>query len=1003
MKTQTETNQPRQKILIVDDMKANLIALRMVLGDVDAEIIEANNGNEALAATLDHHFAVAILDVMMPEMDGYELAELLRGDSKTSVLPIIFVTAFHEDERNVFRGYEAGGIDYIVKPYNPEILLGKVRVFLKLDLYREELRRHRDSLELLVRERTAELEASLNDVRQAEKQLAERYEIQKLLTNISADLLQRPSEETDPAIEDALGKVGTFIGADRSYTFLFRPDNITMDNSHEWCAPGIDPQKQILQDLPIDSFPWAMSRLRRFESVWVPVVGELPAEAAAEKEIFEVQSIKSLLLVPFVDHDRVIGFLGLDWVNIHMTVTEDTSYLLQLTGDILCGALNRAKAAERIRRSDERKELALRGADLGSWDWNIKTGEVVFNARWAEMLGYSLTEIDSSLESWEKNVHPEDMPTIRRALEDHLSGRSDYYSGEHRLKCKSGEWIWVLDRGRVTEWDAEGKPMRAAGTHLDITEQKRSEELLKKREQEYRLLVENQTDLVVKVTPEGLFEFVSPSYCSLFGKTREELLGRSYVPLIHEDDQEATRRAMENLFKPPYTAHVEQRAMTSDGWRWLEWVDTAVLDEDGRVTAIIGVGRDITARKKAQKEKALIEAQLIQAQKMESIGILAGGIAHDFNNLLTTIIGNASLILMDVAKKDPNCEMVEEIKHAGEKASSLTSQLLAFSRKQVTQPELMSLNEVVGEMEKMLGRIMGEDIEVKTDLGTGISLVEADVVQMEQIIMNLATNARDAMPEGGTFTIETRDVTLDKDFARTHVSVTPGPCVELTVSDSGSGMSPEVQARLFEPFFTTKEKGKGTGLGMATVYGLVKQNKGTIWVDSEVGKGTSYRIYLPVCGGNALEPHKVDQETEKLIGSERILVVEDDDMLRNTALKALKNYGYKTLCAGNGPEALDVLKGNPGAIDLMLTDVVMPGMNGRELAEQAQGILPDLKILYMSGYTDDTIVHYGVLDKEISFLQKPFTPEGLARKIKKVLNHGHNNQRGWTHGRDSHA
>jgi len=378
------------------------------------------------------------------------------------------------------------------------------------------------------------------------------------------------------------------------------------------------------------------------------------------------------------------------------------------------------------------------------------------------------------------------------------------------------------------------------------------------------------------------------------------------------------------------------------------------------------------------------QEQLLQAQKLEAVGLLAGGVAHDFNNLLTVIGGYSNLLLRAAAEDDPGRHKIQEIVNASDRAASLTRQLLAFSRKQVLQPKVLNLNSVVPNMKRMLQRLIGEDIELRTVLQADLGNVKADPGQMEQIMMNLVVNARDAMPAGGKLTIETANVSLDETYARHHVSVVPGPYVMLAVSDSGVGMEEETKEHIFEPFFTTKALGKGTGLGLSTVYGIVKQSGGNIWVYSEIGKGTTFKIYLPRVDQTA-EDYKPVAAADRPKGTETILLVEDAEMVRNLAREVLEESGYLVLEAATGKAASRICEEYKETIHLLLTDVVMPEMSGRELANQLLSARPEMCVLYMSGYTDDTIVHHGVLEKGINFIEKPFSPDALAQKVREAL------------------
>ncbi len=421
--------------------------------------------------------------------------------------------------------------------------------------------------------------------------------------------------------------------------------------------------------------------------------------------------------------------------------------------------------------------------------------------------------------------------------------------------------------------------------------------------------------------------------------------------------------------------------------------------DDGRITGwfdnyviklplgeIVVVSNDVTDRKQAEDALKESEEQLRQAQKMEAVGRLAGGLAHDFNNLLTVVLGYSEIIMMHAGADEGLSKNVGEIKKAAEKAATLAHQLLAFSRKQILRPKVLYINDLISNMEKMLYRLIGENVQLTTRLDPELGLIKVDPGQFEQIIMNLAVNARDAMPKGGTITIKTKNTYPDTGYGEHHTPVRPGPCILISVSDTGEGMDAETQNKIFEPFFTTKEKGKGTGLGLATVYGIVEQSGGYIWVKSELNRGTTFEIQLPIVENIEAEQIKRIESGVPERGTETILIVEDEEAVRKMVITVLENYGYSVFEAKNGLEALQLnifLKERP--INLLITDVVIPGMSGIDVAEQFSAQRPGMKVLYMSGYTDDAVINCGVLKEAINFLQKPFTPNSLARKVREAL------------------
>ena len=532
----------------------------------------------------------------------------------------------------------------------------------------------------------------------------------------------------------------------------------------------------------------------------------------------------------------------------------------------------------------------------------------------------------------------------------------------------------------------------------EIAERKRTEDALRKSEERFRAFVQQSSEgiwcyeaeqpIPITLTASEQIELFhrygylaecNDAMAHMYeASSAEELVGARVNDLLPLDEE--NRQYLEAFINSDYRmVDAETHEVDKQGNQRYFLNNLVGVVENGFLLRAWGSQREITERK-------LLEQQLLQSQRMEAVGRLAGGIAHDFNNLLTAILGYSDLLLMNLNGNQDARSSAEEVKKAGQRAAGLTRQLLAFSRRQVLKPKVIELNAVVEDMDKMLRRLIGEDIELIIELEGSSGRVKADPGQIEQVIMNLVVNSRDAMPRGGKLTIETADIELDDLYARQHMEVEPGPYVMLAVSDTGHGMDKETQSHIFEPFFTTKGAGQGTGLGLATVYGIIRQSGGNIWVYSEPGRGTTFKVYLPRVEDEvvACEAQACRKELDK--GSETILLVEDEDSVRRLAREILQMNGYKVFEAQRGSEAIEICERENGPINMMVTDVVMPRMSGPQLADHLAEVRPDMKVLYMSGYTDSSIINHGVLASGTAFLQKPFTPASLLNKVREILN-----------------
>jgi two-component system cell cycle sensor histidine kinase/response regulator CckA len=636
----------------------------------------------------------------------------------------------------------------------------------------------------------------------------------------------------------------------------------------------------------------------------------------------------------------------------------------------------------RLRLSEEHLELALEAARVGAWQWDVQTGAVRWSEGVARLFGLSTNDFDGTYESYLELIHHEDRPQVAATIEKALSDDTPYVV-EHRVELEDGGMRWLTGRGTVIR-DSGGNPVRMTGVVADITERKEAEQRLRESEERFRVFSQSSFEAIA-FGHRGRVVDANDACLAMLGYTYEELIGEDVTRFVAPEDLELVASKMRSGFDRPY----EHRALRKDGSIvYVEACGRSVTYRglECRMTAL----RDITERRRMEAEQERLEAQLRRAQRIEAVGELAGGIAHDFNNILTAILGNVELALDRVRDRTdpPSIQLLDELQEielSAKRAADLTGQLLAFSRRQMSQPKVLDLNAVLLDLERMLRRLIREEIELRVDVAADLKHVRADPGQWQQVIVNLVVNARDAMPDGGTITVATANVLAPPSSVGKRSADDVSAHVALTVADTGVGMDEDTLEHVFEPFFTTKAPGRGTGLGMAVVYGIVRQSGGQIRVHSTPSVGTRVEILLPA--SEPTDSHVAERrpESPSRAGTEVVLVCEDDSTVRRLAVSVLERAGYQVLAAEGGRDALQVAAASPRPIELLVTDVVMPDMNGKAVARTLRASHPRLKTLYCSGYAEDVISHHGILETGVEFLQKPFSRRALLDRVRQVL------------------
>ena len=640
----------------------------------------------------------------------------------------------------------------------------------------------------------------------------------------------------------------------------------------------------------------------------------------------------------------------------------------------------RKMAEEKIRSHIERLSLAMDAAKAGTWEWNVHTGENIWSEELWKVYGIEPYSCRPSYEAWRNIVHPLDREHAEKTvIEAREKGKELNF--EFRVFDRDGTERTLMSRGKPV-FDTEGQIGRYTGIVLDITERK----IIEKEREMLVSAIEQSGEIVVITDSMGYIQYVNPAFEKITGYTRTDVTGQHIDILKSGKHDEEFYRNMWDTIKGGNNWKGQFINRKKDGTFYTEETTISpVRNSSETITNYIAVKRDITENLQLQEEKEKLQSQFMQAQKMEAVGRLAGGVAHDFNNILGIILSSAELALDKIEESHPACTNLMTINNVTYRAAALTRQLLAFARKQTISPRIIDLNETVESMLKMLRRIIGEDIDLAWIPEAHLWPVKIDPSQIDQLLANLCINARDAISGVGKITIETENVLFDEEYCKIHMDINPGEYIMLCVSDTGCGMEQDILEHIFEPFFTTKGTGKGTGLGLATVYGIVKQNRGMINIYSEPQKGTVFKIYLPVC------KEEIEAKKEKILSKpqggmgETLLIVEDDTTLLELCTKILSGLGYNVLSYGNTGEAIKMAEEYKGKIDLLITDVVMPDMTGKDMADRLLLSHKNMKCLYMSGYTANVIAHHGILAEGIHFIEKPFSTKMLASKIRQII------------------
>ncbi len=959
-------------ILAIDDHQDNLTTLEAVMGDIlpQARVLTAQDGWRGLELARQANPDVILLDIVMPGLDGFEVCRRLKYDEELKLIPVVFLTALKTGRESRIQALEAGGEGFLAKPLDETELTAQIRAMAKIKRANLQERQERRRLATLVAERTAALEQELAGRRQAEERLHQangQLEQNQKATLLLLDELRQEVEarkRDQAALQESEEKYRGIFETIQDVYFETRLDGTILELS-----PSVE----------------RLTKFQRKELLGTSVLAHynLPSE---RDKVFSELARKGRINdfeINFADQDGRVAPCSLS----AMLVAGADGQPAKVCG-VLRDISERKRGEMALRASEERFRQTFEQAAVGMSILSPQGQWLLVNQRLCDILGYARQELMRM--DFRGLTHPEDLPRDNERLQRMLEGHSQGETWEKRALRKDGQVIWVRLTAALLRQD-DGLAKHFITVIEDITESKRAEQELRQSQAFNSSIIRSSADCIKVVDLEARLRYISPTGLSLLGCAEPEpLLGRPLGQLFPPEEQAAVAQALEAA-RQGQVGHFQGYSPTASGQpKWWDVTVTPIAAEDGRVESLLAVSRDITERRQTEQEKAALEAQLRQAQKMEALGTLAGGIAHDFNNILAAVLGFAEMARDDAKAGKVNPADLEQIIASAQRAKDLVRQILAFSRKQEPNLKPLCLNQVVERTQVILERTLPKMIHIELGLLPDLPLVQADPTQLEQVLLNLAANARDAMPEGGSLRLETGQTVLDHSYCLRHLEVRPGPYAMLVVSDSGQGMDPQTREHVFEPFFTTKEVGKGTGLGLSTAYGIIKSHGGHIYCDSQPGQGTTFTIFLPVFQQRTAGPDAPPPEREQFSPGrgERILLVDDEEALRRLGARTLEDHGYQVLTAASGEEALEVFGREAGRLDLVVMDLGMPGMGGHKALKDMLALSPRAKVVIASGYAADAQVKASLESGAQGYVAKPFRLGELLSTVRKVLDGG---------------